>query len=87
MYTQTPTFTIIHDGSTQATFDILRDCSSWEHFGENQVPSHFCNIHAFFMQRIEQLHKDTHYMTEEEEKELQFILDALIQSKRMLQDK
>jgi hypothetical protein len=87
MYTLTPSLSVVHEGSSPSSFAILRDCSSWEHFGENKAPSHFCNIHAFLMQRIEQLHKDDHYMTEDEENELRFILDALIQSKRLLQEK
>ena len=64
---------------------LLRDHNRWENFSEKDAPEHFANIYALFLTRVRSLSNDLVYLSAYEEKELRFMLDALIKAKRIVQ--
>lgn len=67
-------------------FYMLYDAPSWEAFSEADLEEHFDNIHALFLDRITELQDPLHTLSLYEERELLFMLEALVQVKKMLQE-
>lgn len=65
---------------------IARDHHKWEDFSDADMKEHLANIHAFFLDRITGLADDNYYLRTTDEKELSFMLDALLQTKRYVQE-
>lgn len=59
----------------------LRD---WEDFGDKDLPVYFEKAHAIFLRRLEHMRDLDRSLTEREEKELRFMLDAVIAGKQAL---
>lgn len=85
MYTLSP-YQFVSKSCPTEVVSLLRDDTGWEEFNEQDLYTHFNNIHTLFLQRIATLSSDFNSVSLYEEKELHFMLDALIQSKRLLQD-
>ena len=73
--------------ATEASIGILRDTNSWEQFTEADLQEHFNNVHALFVDRINDLPNQTTYLTPMAEKELSFIFETLLQAKLNLQER
>lgn len=68
------------------THCLLHDRADWEHFSESDVRKHFENIHALLLDRLSTVGNDLHVVTPDEEKELQFMLEAMLQVKQYVQE-
>lgn len=63
------------------------DRSEWETFSDADVATHFQNIHAMLLDRLVMIGNDLHVVTENEDKELQFMLETVLHAKRYVQDR
>ncbi len=61
---------------------ILHDEINWNVSEKDAKDRHFKNIHALFMSRIERLGKTTQGLSKYEENELQYMFEALLESKQ-----
>ena len=77
---------ITEAGGLPSQTGLLCDQCDKEDFTKEELTEHFKNIHALFVGKIGALKSSFHVLTIDEEKELHFILDALLQSKQLLQD-
>ena len=84
MYTQT-SHTVITATPSPYSYLLLRDDLE-DAFSEVAIEEHFNNIQALVTERIADLGKPYVVATDAHEKELHFMLDALIQAKRSLDD-
>ena len=73
--------------SPLSPYTLFCDREQWETFGEDDLADHFEAIQALLLERITQLQDSLHILLPHEEKELQFMLEALMQAKRTLQDR
>ena len=55
-------------------------------FDREELTKHFKNVHSLLTTKVSTLADGTTSISHEEEKELHLIIDALIQTKRLLED-
>ncbi|MEK7639220.1 MAG: hypothetical protein AAB388_03615 [Patescibacteria group bacterium] len=85
MYTQTTQPSIISlDNVQRFPVWLLREETDGEEFSEDKVAERFQNIHTFFLQQLHTLTTTSTTTNPPNEKELHFTLDALIQTKILL---
>lgn len=56
-------------------------CRDWEEFGEKDLSAYFENAYALFLERLDIFRRLPRPLNAEEEKELRFMFDALIEAK------
>ena len=64
----------------------LFDRAYWQDFSHKDTMDHFASIDALFSQRVAELSNELHYVTDESERELLFMLEALLHVKRQVQE-
>lgn len=65
---------------------FLRDRDKWEDFDEDKLEEYFSNSYEIFMDRLKEFRNGEKKITKEEEKELKFMLETLINTKNMLEE-
>ena len=60
---------------------LLRD---WEDFGEKDLPVYFEKAYSIFLRRMEVMRRLDRPLNKQEEKELRFMLDALVEAKHAM---
>lgn len=66
--------------------DVLAADSPWEMFDEQKLQSYFENGQRIFLSRLGELGDPSHSLTSRKEKELRFMLEALIAAKKTLEE-
>jgi len=77
-------FVIVEDGMLAAPPDLLYD--KWEEFDERKLEEYFEKSYGIFMSRLQEFREAKHQLTTKEEKELKFMLEALIDVKKSLRE-
>jgi hypothetical protein len=95
-YSVLPRYTITRPASISvcspyvATYKVLRDSSndsvslSWEFFSESDLPQHFAKGMRLLQEKLKELSDVSVAFTEDSHKQLEFMLESCIQSRKLL---
>lgn len=78
---------VVKCGRIRSPYYQLRDSVSWERFDVGQLPVYFKENLDQFQDCLDELADSSAILNSQQEKELYFMLESLIQTKRFLQDR
>lgn len=76
---------VVSSGGVMSLPQLLKE--KWEQFGEQSVPKYFDKGMKKFTQKLEEFSQLERKLTAEEQKELQFMLEALIEANQGMYSK
>ena len=85
-YSRRATGGLIECGFATKSHLCLRDAGAWEFFNVTQLPSYIQRNLERFRRSLNEITDIDQIITSEQEKELYFMLDSLLQAKRLLQE-